>query len=1284
MIDSLRLSRGIGRWFVLLAAIVTIPSRQAASSSVAPFSEQGVIRLAGHQVSMNSNGAIEWIDANGRRYDIHLSLTTKAEPNRWFSASGLTQRQVSVDASARKVTCRGQIVSGSQAPIPLEYSLSLTADQRPRISLSYLTQEPIQNRLSLANVHIHTARAPWAGKTIAVGSGSFPIVADQPPGTKSNYLFSGPSDQVIYGDDDPASSTRVQVIQATRVTLNDLNVTTRSPIVEIRLEPKNNQVVFELEMPAVQAPPSEETYAGVDFWASDRLRMPPWNACRNLVQNPGFDQGLDSWQWDSYGSMTQNRLGDYFLVDVTQAHQGSSSLKILGESGQSPAALSTFAIPCEPGQSYTLSFYAKADRDGRLLQVRICTASMSQFALNRSLTLSTSWQRYSVSFTSPNGLLLPTFAIHNPPEDGAAWLDAVQLEKGPLTDYVQNPAGVTLQTAHRDRCFQLGQATAASFRITGPASASGELFWTAKDFFGQTWNQGHQLLTFDAQGQAIVAAPWADQCPGGLNVIETELKLADGWTRRDFHRLAFMTFLQNDYRHKNSFSNGFYDYRYGSWTRRLAYWTRMGLGSQIYDYYRGVPDDYLTIARSLGILNADAISKSQGPELIDNLIRQFHLDSAQLTQLEDQVAQRVSANPQIKYWKLLNEPGWSYTDNLQEMNLLVRTLAAAARGIRRGNPQAIVISPDPSNMYPGAGIRWMDHFMTAYDQYVQETGQPFLDIVAIHPYRPRPEEPDLDSDTDSLLTMLDSHGFQGDVWFTEGMLYPRYHLPAYQSMVFHFANVIDSCRIGSLSYDLGLGERISAAYTARSRIIALKHGQRVKMFCDEAVPLTFLCDYDMTPAAATYAHNTVAGLLGNADYRQDIALGSHFRCCVFEDDARRPIAAIWNHDLATEMGNGTPAFLNLQPLGEGMEMIDFMGRRWPLTGSPASVPLEPYPLFVRGPQGSLADFVQRLSQCWVTGSDVVPWTISAGLTSDRQATLSIRNAMSKPWRGRLSIAGQPTPADGHDVALTAAQKLEIPVTLPWNGPGLHQQELTVSWQESGQTAWQRSTIRLTGLAIPWLNPPIVIDGQLDDWPSQAGFDWPVEQRVEFDRQAKAWGGPSDLSARLFLAWDAQFLYLALKVKDDVHAVVDDPAKAFQGDSIQLYLDGWADASVRQHKGFANDDQAMMIWAGASGLRIQRTLAPEYQLAFLKTGPVTGAKGAFQRTPDGQSIYEIALPLADIQPVALKPASRFGLALLLNDRDADRRRRRGLTLTPVGTEPHERPDLYPQAILVQRP
>ena len=102
---------------------------------------------------------------------------------------------------------------------------------------------------------------------------------------------------------------------------------------------------------------------------------------------------------------------------------------------------------------------------------------------------------------------------------------------------------------------------------------------------------------------------------------------------------------------------------------------------------------------------------------------------------------------------------------------------------------------------------------------------------------------------------------------------------------------------------MGWTEKISAAYDARTWLAALKYSDRISFVTLALLSsCTFGMDLSLTPSAAQKAVNTLAHLLGDSRFRQDIRFAPYVRCYLFEDAQKRPVAAVWSHDPRMDSG----------------------------------------------------------------------------------------------------------------------------------------------------------------------------------------------------------------------------------------------------------------------------------------------------------------------------------------------------------------------------------------------
>ncbi len=1243
------------------------------------FQADGSMVCGPLKLDLDSGGTILVSAEDGGRQTIHLSQGWRARPNSWFTAGNLTDREIKLDPAGRSKFLTGKLPGATpEECVPITWGYALRDDGKVRVSLVYQTERPIQELLALANIHSHTPRGQLAGGEAQVDDQHLPLpVAAGAEHGRS--LFSGQARQIALLSAHQAGGLVYQPATVDHIELKDQNVTIRPPVIELCFFPRDNRVEFDLDfsrLPVRVA--SDETYGGVDFWAAGRLRLPRYGLCRNLVQNPGFEEDFHYWQDDTLGRMTESRLGEYYEITTENPYRGQRCVCLRGEKDQNPAGVSTFAIPVETGRAYTVSFYAKGDRKGRVLNLCTRTSDWPIFPIQKNFALTTDWQRYSVGLTAPNGVLTLAFALPKPAEDCQAWLDAVQLEAGDLTEYTEKPLAVALLTAERNNCVEPGQKFSARLRLSGEPQARGEVKIQVTDLFGQPVGAHPQPFALDAQGSAELPLEWAEELGNGLFILETEYKLAAGFAGRDYFRLARFPFLHQQHKHKRLFAVGFGDSRQGGWERRLAHWERAGMGSFV-DFGNIHPPQFLQLLAAHDI--APLVSIFQHSEKIGerNLKDDFELDEAGLAEVERYARETAAAHPQITHWKTINEPGWKYQSDPETMKKFVRMLAATARGIRAGNPQAIILSPDPANMYRGAGIRWMDTFLNA-------GGRDVCDIIGIHPYRPRPEEPDLDADTAEFLKMLAGHGYTGDVWFSEGIYHQNYQLPAYNLNV-HAACSTDHFRAGTFSYHLGWGEKVCAAYTARSWLVGLKYGDRIKMQVDWGYHRNSRLDLDGLPGAALFASNTLGNLLGDSSFLRDVGLGEFIRCYVFADAHGRTVAALWNYRPDVDQGQAEGDALEFSGLPAGTELIGLDGAAKEFVGR---LQLGPSPCFLRAPDADREKFLAALLAGRVVSGNASIWRAGVKFLSPQAAELTVDNLLSRPLNGKLSVTVDGESQFAEAVELPAAESWRRNLTVPPPGAGLQPLTIELKFAPEGQNAELHETLTLERLLVHPAPVAPKIDGDLSDWPATSRLEQPHRLKTwapSRKEQAQyptplVWRDASDLSADLYLAWDREFLYVGLRVRDDRFDPAAAGTPAWQGDSVQIYFDGWGDARTRRAKGYGSDDQSLTVWPDPAGAKVIRDLAPEQQLGFLKTGPAPAVQVACRRNEQTrETVYELAFPRSEIPPVNLQAGGSFGFAVLINDRDGDYRKQ-GLTLTPAGTEPFMRPDLYPLLMLVE--
>lgn len=101
---------------------------------------------------------------------------------------------------------------------------------------------------------------------------------------------------------------------------------------------------------------------------------------------------------------------------------------------------------------------------------------------------------------------------------------------------------------------------------------------------------------------------------------------------------------------------------------------------------------------------------------------------------------------------------------------------------------------------------------------------------------------------------------------------------------------------------------------------------------------------------------------------------------------------------------------------------------------------------------------------------------------------------------------------------------------------------------------------LEPLTSPFVPEPPVVDGDLSEW-APAAFAEVTPQTGVFDRESGTTDDAADLSFAFAVANDDQYLYVAVRVADDVLVLDSNPdpadrfARAWMDDAIEIFLDG---------------------------------------------------------------------------------------------------------------------------------
>jgi len=195
---------------------------------------------------------------------------------------------------------------------------------------------------------------------------------------------------------------------------------------------------------------------------------------------------------------------------------------------------------------------------------------------------------------------------------------------------------------------------------------------------------------------------------------------------------------------------------------------------------------------------------------------------------------------------------------------------------------------------------------------------------------------------------------------------------------------------------------------------------------------------------------------------------------------------------------------------------------------------------------------------------------------------------------------------------------------------------------SGRTV--RQTRYVGGfVGVPKAKDKVALDGKLDegDWARATVIDISDERQFRHFRKTSNWSGPEDLSAKMRFLWDAENLYMAVEVTDDVFRNPSTAGQIWRGDSIQFLVDPKRGQKEKPGKydyafGVGKDGPAASAYLSADGR------AP--------TGPAPEIKFATTKGEKGNMVYEAAIPWSRLVPFEPGVGANLGMAVILNEDD----------------------------------
>ncbi len=543
--------------------------------------------------------------------------------------------------------------------------------------------------------------------------------------------------------------------------------------------------------------------------------VPPIPA-KNLIPNSSFELGAD--HWSSLGKHTVSGgdlCGLYGVIQAGGAQEGDHCLRIELGPGKTPVTHSDYTLGAsatvvqsapraatlgwmtvEPGRSYTLSAWLRADRDDvpADLVFRFGGDVNSGTGPNthiKVLSLTPTWTRYAFTMVAehPDVYVAVGPNLLATTEDSATvWLDAVQLEATPestagdvhveATPYASRElVEIGINTKHYGNLFDHKDLT--GFEVVGlngtTTSTSVELRVELEDYFGERGPMSSHRLEIPAQSRSSTFLPLA--IPGtGYYRAHLSWNAAGVLHTRTIKFSVVDTYRWDDsafgLNHVPTTAEACAQLRKGgvAWARDWSMkWDAVEATEGSYDFSeidRQVNRIKATGMHPLPLLppQPSAAWASEAP-LGDLPVveRTAYAPTAdKRAQLNQFIAATVTRyKDRVEYWEFLNEPLWVPwyclpTSAGYDVDTYIDLLKGAFAAMKGADPDCLVLG----------GLSIMAR-STLGDEFIEKGGLDYVDIYNLHPY-PEGDGPEAFVPWMARIqATMDAHGGRKPIWATE-------------------------------------------------------------------------------------------------------------------------------------------------------------------------------------------------------------------------------------------------------------------------------------------------------------------------------------------------------------------------------------------------------------------------------------------------------------------------------------------------------------------------------------
>ena len=1143
-----------------------------------------------------------------------------------FKTKDGTTPQLTYDKAANSITYAKEYVQANGESATFSYTVKAVGDSKVDVSWDVgISQAKFE-----ANPKDYAGVAPWFMSSNAYRQEQVRINGKKVKFTDKSVLVSGRETPVMggtdgfeltYAPDKPLRSFSIKLPGYYEYGISEGIAGSDACNVCIRVGTKKRLAAdtFTIDFGdvagrATSAPPP---VAGIDFWEHDRFCVPA-PTTRNLMPNPGFEQGLRFWAWwGGGGKYNPSDIPAYAIS--SDAKFGKNALWIRPGKGAQP--MCSFIIPVVKGKTYTVSVYAKTEKPTATFSLGVQGVKGSQFdwmsafkSVHKLTT--TEWERKSFTFTADcAGVSLMLGTGQN------LLIDGLQFEEGAAaTEFVAPEVEGFLTTTDPDNNLALGQPVNAGFTLSGKPEAQGTVRLQLFNYYREALYDLNLPYALDATGSARLELPFDGKRLGtGVFVMQADFTPKSGTASRDYYRLSIMEFLENKHADKDVFGSLCSASRFSRGDDLMRNYMRWGFGSVTYGWQSQEEFDLFNKYRisSFLMISCDSTDKED---------REFSSNTKNWKEITPEIEKRIE---EISYKVVKAHPwgtSWAWSTESEGSQIIAsgrfdewaKVQLAAWRGIKRANPNALVL-PDggTSGFSRLRGYREMDGYLKATQGKVK------WDAMAVHPYGSADA---IDGCTDMLNEIMARYGYDKStpIDYTEGFNCTHTKIPEWGD-----DGCYDNYGGGKPSYDFGWREYLHAANAARIYLACLKGWPQVRSF-NIWVSAPFMDQY-LTPLALCKVPNTIGHLLPKPKFVADVLPAAGVKGHVFEDEQGRGVAAVWCITAKVQEGLEKGPTLSVNFKGAVPEFIDLMGNLRPVAAKDGlvDIPLTPAPLFLRSAKGGAGKLAAALNAAAVTGGgNALAVAVQPALDGSVEA--QIENLTGKELKGTLQVGANAITFDLKAKGKTTAKLAEKVDPAPgilnaWSGDIVAQ----FADNRKDTSSWD-----MQYFFVPHTAKPLPLDPVSPAWDKIPAVKMTnFFGKSEPGKETVKSSGPNDLTCTFQLAWDKDNLYLRVSGNDDAFVVTEPERYRKSAENIskqlyihdgcvELYLDTGANGRSNALKGYDADDYRYDFAPGDDKAEngpgaVYRLSEPYHQLAGglempKKEEAAKGVKCQFQR------------------------------------------------------------------------